>query len=335
MVASPARIAANLANSSKSTGPKTVDGKVRSRANSTKHGLCSTVVVHPDDASALAVGSADATASPPAGKGFDGWLQGQVALSTVKLERCHAMELAVRSRVVLRASTTWDDDRRLEVVLLASKLAGRPEEVVARLRETYHGCEWLAGRWAMLAYVADSQGGTWTPEQASLAFDLMATPAEFRTGYSPGTSIDYDGKQDEATLRPADVARREIAELKGRLEVLGRVDDAARQQAEADLSDDDPELRRLRRYEAELHRRIKWAHGLLSEAASPPEPESEPAPEQIPTPEVESGPSPEPEPTRQASKPAPTRQLSRAERRLVKAESRREAKQRKLDRVLT
>ncbi len=329
MVASAAKIASNRVNSLKSTGPNTADGKAHSRENSLKHGLCSTVVVHPDDASKLAVGAEDGTR---VGQGFEGWLAGQAAVCTVKIERCQAMERSVRSRVVLRASVTWDEDRRLEAIGLASKLSRRPEEVAVKLRESYHGCQWLAARWAMLAYVADSQEGAWTPEQAALAFDLLGTPREFREGHAPGTTIDPDGKLEGPPLGPAAVARLAIDELNKRLEVLGPVDEAARERAEADLSDDDPELRRLRRYEAELHRRMKWALGLFTEEATPPESEPEPAP--TPPSKGESEAASEPIPARESAKPATARQPSRAERRLIQADSRREAKRRKLDRLL-
>jgi hypothetical protein len=328
MVASAARIAANLANSAKSTGPKSTEGKARSRGNSLKHGFCSTVVVHPDDLSKLAVDPADteAPASPEARKGFDGWLAGQASLCTIKIERCQEMERAVRKRVMLRASISWDEDRRLEVVLLGSKLAGRPEEVVARLRDSFHGCAWLMERWAMLAYAADAQGGTWTPEQVQLAFDLMATPSALRLGHQPGTSIDEAGKLIEETSGPADVARREITKLGERVEALRPVEAVVCEQAEAGLSDDDPELRRLRRYEAELHRRMKWAIGMMCL-------KEEQASGETPTPEAQATP-PGPIPVPQPSRPSPAARPSRAERRLVKAESRREAKRRKLDRLL-
>ena len=101
----------------------------------------------------------------------------------------------------LRASVTWDDDRRLDAIKLASGLGKRPESVVAGLRESYHGCEWLANRWALLAHAADSQDGSWTAEQASLAFDLLGTPVEFREGHAPGTTIGRDGKL-EGVARP-------------------------------------------------------------------------------------------------------------------------------------
>ena len=47
---SPARLAANAANAQHSTGPKTVEGKARSAANSRKHGLTAAeVVVQPGE----------------------------------------------------------------------------------------------------------------------------------------------------------------------------------------------------------------------------------------------------------------------------------------------
>ena len=45
MIVSEARIAANRRNALLSTGPKTAEGKVRSRANALKHGLCASVCV--------------------------------------------------------------------------------------------------------------------------------------------------------------------------------------------------------------------------------------------------------------------------------------------------
>jgi hypothetical protein len=315
MVATAARILANQANSLKSTGPRSTEGRERSRGNGLKHGLCSTVVVHPDDAQAM-------TAHPEAA-GLDGWFQGQVALTTLKIERCQAMERAARSRVVARASVTWDEDRRGDAIRLGSKLAGRPEEVVTQLRETLHGCEWLLARWAMLAHAADSQRG-WTPELTRLAFDLLGTPAEFREGYAPGTEIDLAGKSFGLPPALADVARRAIDELIGRRDLLRPLDEAARERAEADLSDDDPEIRRLRRYEAELHRRLKWSLEQIrgQEEASGPAPAPEAGPESPPEPEFAPLPLP---------MAPPSNLPSRVERRLLKAESRREAKHRKLE----
>ena len=45
MPVSEARIAANRANAARSTGPKTAEGKEKSRANALKHGLTGSGVV--------------------------------------------------------------------------------------------------------------------------------------------------------------------------------------------------------------------------------------------------------------------------------------------------
>ena len=66
-----------------------------------------------------------------------------------------------------------------------------PEQVVEELRRTPQGCEWLIGRWAMLARAADAHK-EWTPDQGQLAFDLLGTPFSFRKGHRPGESIDLD-----------------------------------------------------------------------------------------------------------------------------------------------
>ena len=313
-MATERQIEANRKNAARSSGPKTTQGKERSRGNALKHGFCSQVVDHPDDAP----GSAKVA-------GLDGWLRTQVALAGTKIDRCQAMERAARSRIVARASVTWDEDRKGEAIRLGSELADRPEEVVAQLRETLHGCQWLITRWALLAHSADSHN-SWTPEQVRLAFDLFGTPSEFREGRPPGTWIDYHGKLVEPTPGPAVVARRAIKELMERCETLRPLDQANREQAQADLSDDDPEIRRLRRYEAELHRRMKWSLEQIQGPSTAVEPGSNPKPE----PEPGSNPKIEPEPI-----PTPIAQIpqtpSRAERRLIKAESRREAKRRKLE----
>jgi hypothetical protein len=52
MPCSPARLLANQTNARLSTGPKTVEGKARSRGNALKHGLTGQGVVLPDEASA-------------------------------------------------------------------------------------------------------------------------------------------------------------------------------------------------------------------------------------------------------------------------------------------
>ncbi len=75
MTASATRIAANRRNCASSTGPRTIEGKEKSRANALKHGLCSSVVEAEDPGDVLERAAAlDAFASPPSGSFVSAWL---------------------------------------------------------------------------------------------------------------------------------------------------------------------------------------------------------------------------------------------------------------------
>jgi len=222
--------------------------------------------------------------APQYAETFDRWAASQMATMSLKIERCQAQEHAIRQRIVSRAEVTWEEDRRLEATLLGEKLAKHPERVSARLRETLHGCSWLLNRWAMLAYSAQTHG-SWTPEQASLAFDLLGTPREFREGNQPGTEINFEGQVVATAEDQAAVARQQVAELLELKERLIPLDLAERERTQAGQADhSDAELRNLRRYEASLQRRLEWSMNLLlmlsrsSQATSEPEPEAQAAP---------------------------------------------------------
>ena len=339
MPTSQARIDAARRNGSMSKGPTSESGRRRSSASALKHGLCAKVLV-PEDPRAIAARAAEvdpSTVPPPEG-GMDDWAAGQVAVLTLRIERCQEMERAARERIVARAGITWDEDRRLDATLLGAKLAKRPDEISARLRETRHGCEWLMTRWSLLLQMAELQGGTWTPEQSSTAFDLLGTPAELRHPYSLGNRMDREGNVVAEMMDLIAFARKQIEDLRARRDVLIPLDEAARERAKSDLAEDtDAELRRLRRYEASLQRRLEWSLDLYQAMNEQPEPEP------ISEPEPSTQPAPEPMTPRVevrgtlVAKPTPgvglvdDPTLSRADRRLIKAENRREAKRRKLD----
>jgi hypothetical protein len=266
MQVSQARVEANRRNALLSTGPKTPEGKAISRANSLKHGLCSSMV-NPEDAHAIMSRARDFFDTLRPQNHFHCFLVNEVALISFKIERSERMDRRVRDKIAIKAELGWDDDKRIEAELLGEQLGNRPAVVVEQLRKTPQGCEWLMGRWALLAYVAD-QGKGWTPEQDRLAFDLMATPADFREGFKPGVSLDFRGK----VIDEAAVARREIDELDRRRAAVRELDEANQALAMADLYDDsDPELKRLRKYEGMLHGRLRWCIRQLQEDAPPKE----------------------------------------------------------------
>src|SRR4051794_28524285 len=142
MIVSEARIAANRRNAARSTGPKTEEGKERSRANALKHGLCASVVV-PESVELIQQHASDWFNSLRPQNEYQCWLVDQIALISIRIDRCERIERRVRDRKAIRAELCWDDDRRLDAASLGSLLPKRPEEVVEELRRTPQGCEWL------------------------------------------------------------------------------------------------------------------------------------------------------------------------------------------------
>ena len=368
MAVSEAKIAANRANAQKSTGPKTEAGKRRSRVNALKHGLCATVLV-PESLELIRSRALEMFDSLAPQDEYQAWLSSRVALLTIRVDRSERMERRARDKVCLKALLTWDLDREVEVERLGGKLSGRPEEVSRELRRTRHGCEWLIRRWSMLAHAADANKG-WTDDQTRLAFDLLGTPLAFREGNRPGLELDGPGRSADPALDPAAVARRQVEALELQRDELADLDEVERHLAETDLSHDaDVECRRLRRYESRLHREIRWSiaqlesraferrtrpdlrPGCESEDVAEADRDPDAAPEPAPKPEPKSAdevaaegwtpslihppfdlePDECPEPGQDPDIPAILR--SRKTKRLIKAEGRRDAKRRKLERL--
>ncbi len=360
MICSEARRLADRRAALEAAGGDSPRGASPSRALSLTRGLIGSAVVA-EDAALIEERSRDFFRTLKPQNDFHCWLVTQVSLNSIRIDRSQRIERRVRDKIAIRAELAWDDDRRLAATLLGEQLGNRPEVVVDQLRRSLHGCEWLMGRWAMLAHVADLKRA-WTPAQEQLAFDLLATPPEFRAGHKPGASLDLDGRVVEGADDPAAVARREIAALKARREALRGQDEAERALAKADLGDDsDPELRRHRRHEATLHRRIRWSldqiryqspakeplRGLEAAWLGRKEPTAPKLPAPLPTPApvaeapITAGRFPDlhapfdlepdeiPPPGQKADFPAIL--AARHDRKLRKAEARRQARRKRLD----
>ena len=273
MIVSEARREANRRNAQLSTGPRTEAGKDRSRRNALTHGLSAEVVRLPEDDAAI--GAAAAAVAGPVAPALDwpGWLADEVAVIATRLRRCERLDRGCRDRVVLRAELSWDDDRRLEVEALAAGLKEDPAGVARALGMTPWGCDWMIERWSLLARAADRER-TWTAEQKALAFDLLGRPAELRGG-THGEAIDPEGRAIPASLGvdPAALARQEVAALLRRKAERSALDAFDRSLARDDAAPDDADadLRKLRRHEAALHRRLRWCVARIEKSEAPPE----------------------------------------------------------------
>ena len=353
-MASEAQIRANRLNAARSTGPKSDPGKRRSRANALKHGLCASAVV-PESLELIRQRALECYNGLKPQDRYQCWIVDQVAVLTLRVDRSERMERRARDKVALRACLSWDDDRTLEAKVLGGRLAGNPEEVVEALRRTPHGCEWLIDRWSRLAGAA-REATAWTDEQARLALDLLATPPAFRDGRKPWAAADPAGDSVAPGGDLVAFALRQVEELERRRALALEVDEVERALAEADLTDGaNLETRRLRRYESAIHRKLRWyiaqlqnptPHAIrqphLEPAWSdeyapilPPQTEDEKAaegwtPDQI-HPPFDLEPDEYPGPGQSADIPKIVQ--SRKDKKLARAESRREARRRKLDQL--
>jgi hypothetical protein len=259
MIVSEERLAANRRNALRSTGPKSAEGKEKSRANALKHGLCSSKLVS-EDLALVEQRSYEFFVALCPQTSYQRWVADEMAIISLRVDHVERMERRARDFRALKAELCWDDDRRLHAIRLGSMIQSNPQEIVEELRRTPQGCEWLMTRWAMLAHVADVKKA-WTADQTRLAFDLLGTPEEFREGQTPGTALDFNGHRLDPDEDLASFARREIASLKTRRDEVDPIDEVAHALAKAALNiqeEHDPDMKKLRRYEGTLHSRFRW-----------------------------------------------------------------------------
>ncbi len=165
------------------------------------------------------------------------WLTGSVATLMVRIDRCERVERKLRELASYRAIDFWEDDQAVEVETLASKIDRDPGRVVAKMRRTPAGLEWLLKRWRILAMVEPTD---WTDEQRALAGRLV------------GGDLEVD------TTRPG-FAAEAVLELEARRTRVEDADAILRGLVEADLSEDAvPGLVKLRRYLRSLQRQMTW-----------------------------------------------------------------------------
>ena len=175
------------------------------------------------------------------------WIAGEVATLMVRITRTERVERKLRAYASYRAIDFWEDDQKLEAETLGRKLAKVPARVVARLRLSPAGCDWLARQWRTLAAVETAD---WSPEQRALATHLV--------GGDPAvdpTRIGFIAEQ--------------VADLAAQRVRVEEADAILRGLVEADLSDDGvPGLAQLRRYARSLQRRLTWCLDHFHLAAS-------------------------------------------------------------------
>jgi hypothetical protein len=147
---SAAKIAANRLNAQKSTGPKTPEGKARSRANAVTHGLCAVVVEIPgDDPEVLGgrLGEWEAELNP-ANRAAQSYLLLQAVRRSGRLDRFDTVYRAKVAGLMRDARKVRKEERMRDIDTYAHMLLDdRCDVAVRRLMLTPEGCEYLVGEW--------------------------------------------------------------------------------------------------------------------------------------------------------------------------------------------
>ncbi len=185
------RAEANLRNSARSTGPRTLSGKSRARLNAVTHGLTAETLILPgEDPREFQRRLDDWTATLEPANPFEQDLVRQVATLSWRLDRADRVQDALIAdslgtdtgrrgqrqreevedlgRRLLPPPRVPNFVRRFGVWADLDRLAHRgpddpddPARLLLRMESTADGCRWLIDRWAELRTIADA--GTAAP----------------------------------------------------------------------------------------------------------------------------------------------------------------------------
>jgi len=148
MPASDAQLAANRRNAALSTGPRTAEGKARSRANALKHGLTGGgVILAEEDADGVDRLEAELVGDLRPSGPMARLLVRRIAVSAVRMDRCVDQESAAISADVRHAGADHDDRRRADVEKMFDWIAAEPATHARRLRATPEGVDRLIRAW--------------------------------------------------------------------------------------------------------------------------------------------------------------------------------------------
>jgi hypothetical protein len=200
------RVDANRRNAQRSTGPRTPEGKSRSRFNGLKHGLTAAVPVIPGEDPAVYQARLEAMIeSLPPRNQVELDLLGRVAATTWSLERATRAEAAQISQRIKDETIERQRREEDEAIALGQRLfwdargpwqayphkpqtgnkndtlTSRPQDPadpntpalqIARLERTVAGCRWLLDRWAELRARLEA-GEVWTAPDQFKAIRLL------------------------------------------------------------------------------------------------------------------------------------------------------------------
>jgi len=330
MPVSEARLNANRLNARKSTGPRTEEGKARSRANSYKHGLTGEgVVLSTEDAEALDARHSRLLDDLRPDNEAARLLAHRVALLSVRMDRSARQEAAAISARVAGAEAALVDGRLAEAEHLIRTLHEEPVTNARRLKATPEGVDMMIAEWEKLKADLNHQGETrWSYAHQCQADYLngrlsnLIDPSAYH-GWTMAMNGHYEmirpehfagiaddkGRRLYALDRLAGLIEADLAALREHRRTMdtGGVEAQRRHAAEVALFDPSKEAILARKYEAAAERgffrALKELRELRREAGEGPAPRSrrslasifpDPPAEPLPPPRPPSGPAPAP-----------------------------------------
>ena len=202
---------------------------------------------------------------------FERTLVEQMAVDSVRMDRCRDTYLALCEDQANRAALCWDEDRRAEAEEIASRLKFDPARTRSRLEQNRHGCELLIERWEGLGRILGGSG-IWDDSQRTMALDLLGVPLELRSGT---TAVDPpEGDESEAKVFRLVVVEAELDRLRRRkAQAFDLLDEHDRESAQAGIGAElSKPLKLIARYESAAWRRQQAALKILNGRPRSPEP---------------------------------------------------------------
>ena len=296
---SPARIAANRANSQRSTGPRTEAGKARARANACKHGLTGAGIVLPNEVAAVVEAAFVRVQEEFAPQTYLGMkLAYRMALHDVRGDRAARHEAACLRARARRAGLEFDRARANQADALLDAIEANPRPYRRALLALPEGVDRLIE--ALLELRGDLAGAVpaWSERHhrrldALFGYRPDDLPWHRPTRFSRAITDDFlaigedeiaaipDGESPKAWAadRQVEAIDAEVARLREHRATLdlGAIAEERADLAEGDLLEPGPEAERARRYEANAAREFSRAlrDFRIVEAMIGPEPEPE------------------------------------------------------------
>src|SRR5262245_23786392 len=139
-------------NAQHATGPRTDEGRRRSRMNALKHGVFAETHVLANECPVAFQAHVDMFVHGlEARTELERHFAEHAALSSWRYRRAAGADAAILDRQVRAAMAGSPAEQRREVAALAARLVSDPVEVVSTLRGSVLGCEYLLGQWRAVA----------------------------------------------------------------------------------------------------------------------------------------------------------------------------------------